>query len=69
MLIYRLRVLVYCLEELMCFSVFLMLSSVLEDLRVMLDPQGLNSEVTKQTFAAAMRTWSEKVKNNSEVLW
>jgi hypothetical protein len=69
MLIYRLRVLVYCLEELMHFSVFLMFRTELEDLRVMLDPQGSNVEVTKQTFAVAMRTWAEKVKSNSEVLW
>jgi hypothetical protein len=42
---------------------------MLEDLRVMLDPQGSNAEVTKQTFDAAMRAWSEKLKNKDEVLW
>jgi hypothetical protein len=42
---------------------------MLEDLRVMLDPQGSNVEVTKQTFAAAMRTWAEKVRKSSEILW
>lgn len=60
---------VHCLEELVCFSVFLMLRSVLEALTVMLDPQGSNVEVTKQTFAAAMRIWAEKVRNSSEILW
>ncbi|PNF37684.1 hypothetical protein B7P43_G11995 [Cryptotermes secundus] len=42
--------------------------SVLEDLRVMLDPQESNVEVTKQTFAATMRTWAEKLRNKSEIL-
>jgi hypothetical protein len=65
----RLRVLVHCLEELIFLSLSLMFRSVLEDLRLMLDPQGSNAEVTRQTFDTAMRTWAEKVKNNNEMLW
>jgi hypothetical protein len=31
----------------------------------MLDPQGSNVEVTRETFLAAMAVWIEEVKNNN----
>jgi hypothetical protein len=46
-----------------------MFRSVLEDLRLMLDPQGLNVEVTQQAFHTAMATWAEEVKNNNNISW
>jgi hypothetical protein len=52
-------------EELVCL--FSMFRSMLEDLRVRLDPQESNAEVTKQTFEAAMRAWAKKLKENYEM--
>ncbi|KDR22682.1 Lymphoid-restricted membrane protein [Zootermopsis nevadensis] len=39
--------------------------SVLEELKLMLDPQESNVEVTRQTFHTAMRTWTEEMKKKS----
>jgi hypothetical protein len=58
--------LVPCLE---LVPLYLMFRSLLEDLRLMLDPQGSNVDVTRQTFDAAMRIWAQKVKNNNNISW
>jgi len=43
--------------------------SLLDDLQQMLDPQGLNVDVTRQTFETALKDWTAKVKNKVNISW
>lgn len=41
----------------------------MDDLQQMLDPQGYNVDVTRQTFETAVKDWAEKVKNKVNISW